>query len=415
MASSAFRPRPGGFPNGRVLAAGVVAGAAVAWALSRNRPPATNVGEAPKMVDWERVRSLAISMNRGAAMTAPERAALTERYRALAKTCEPIVAAYTGDTLPPGADRTFAFDRVDWINANIDGFARMFAPLEALNPALGKETTPGSMLMGGVNQTVASTEVGLLLGYLARRVLGQYDLSLLGREPLEAGKLYYVEPNIRTIETQLGLPGDDFRTWLALHEITHAFEFEAHPWLREHMNGLLDRYFVLLQQDAERLRKDGLKGLGAFVGRARGGGGDGGWISALMTPEQKAIFAEMQATMCVVEGYSNHVMNAVGRDLLPTYELIARRFAQRQLQKSPAEQLFARLTGLTVKLEQYRLGEAFIDRIAAERGHATAKRVWDGPEFLPDMDEIRNPERWIARIDARDRAAERRAGEAAAT
>lgn len=415
MPTPSSRQRPGGFPDRRLLAAGVIAGAALgSWVLSRNRAPSTNVGEAPRMIDWERVRSIAISMNRGAAMTAPERAALTERYRALAARCEPIVAAYTGDTLPPGAERTYAFDRVDWINANIDGFARMFAPLEALNPATGGGSA-ATMLMGGVNQTVASTEVGLLLGYLARRVLGQYDLALLGREPLEAGKLYYVEPNIVAVEKQLGLPAEDFRTWLALHEITHAFEFEAHPWLREHMNGLLERYFDLLRDDAERLRKEGLKGLGAFVGRARAGGGDGGWIAALMTPEQKAVFAEMQATMCVVEGYSNHVMNAVGKDLLPTYELIARRFAQRQLQKSPAEQLFARLTGLTVKLEQYRLGEAFIDRIAAERGHATAKRVWDGPEYLPDMDEIRNPERWLARIDARDRALERRTGEAAAT
>jgi len=107
----------------------------------------------------------------------------------------------------------------------------------------------------------------------------------------------------------------------------------------------------------------------------------------------------MQATMCMVEGYSNHVMNAVGRDLLPTYELIARKFELRQKQRTVAEQLFARLTGLNVKLEQYRLGEAFINRIVAKRGHPFVRRIWDGPEYLPTMEEIRQPERWLARMD----------------
>jgi putative hydrolase len=119
-----------------------------------------------------------------------------------------------------------------------------------------------------------------------------------------------------------------------------------------------------------------------------------------MTPEQRALFQKMQALMCIIEGYSNHVMNAVGRDLLPNYERIARRFEARQRQRTAAEQLFARLTGLNLKMEQYRLGEIFIDTIAKERGKGDAQRVWDGPEYLPTMDEIRNPSLWLERFDA---------------
>ena len=76
----------------------------------------------------------------------------------------------------------------------------------------------------------------------------------------------------------------------------------------------------------------------------------------------------MQATMCIVEGYSNHVMNAVGRELLPNYEMISRRFAQRLQQRSQADRLLAKLTGLDVKMEQYRLGEEFIDRVVQGAG-----------------------------------------------
>jgi coenzyme F420 biosynthesis associated uncharacterized protein len=386
----------------RLIAVGLLAGAAVGtWATGKARTFAARE-RVPGLIDWEQARGIAINMNRAQALTAPERSRLDAYYRELVRRCVPIVAAYTKSELPDTLERTYAFDRVDWINANLSAFQTMFAPLEQLNSVREGKTSVASALWGGLNQTVLSAELGLLLGYLARRVLGQYDLALLGREPVSSGKLYYVEPNIRAVERALALPRDDFRMWLALHETTHAFEFEAHPWLREHFNGLLERYFEFLQQDAEHL-KQGVRGLKVFVDRARHyGKGDGGWIEALMTPEQRALFVQMQATMCMVEGYSNHVMNAVGRDLLPTYDLIARKFEQRQRQRTVAEQLFARLTGLDVKMEQYRLGEAFINRIVEERGHNTARRIWDGPESLPTMEEIREPERWLRRIDALD-------------
>ncbi len=387
-------------PDRRLVAVGLLAGAALgAWVGSRPRP-ALAPGLESSMIDWEQARSIAISMNREAALTAPERSRLDTYYRDLVHRCVPLVSDYTGVALPASIERTFAFDRVDWINANITGFQQMFSPLEALNPDLGDQRTVATEMMSGINRRVVSAELGVLLGYLARRVLGQYDLALLGREPVTSGKLYFVEPNIRATEQMLKLPKDEFRMWLALHETTHAFEFEAHPWLRDYFNGMLDSYFEFLRQDAEELRKRGVQGLGIFVERIRNRRTDGAWMEALMTPDQRRIYDQMQATMCIIEGYSNHVMNAVGKDLLPSYEHISRRFAVRQQQRTMAEQLFAQITGLNVKMEQYRLGEAFINRIVAERDHATARRVWIGPDYLPTMEEIRNPEAWLVRTDA---------------
>ncbi len=394
-------------PDRRVLAAGVVlAAAAGAWLGQRlQQPAAASADEAPApLIDWRQARDIAVQMSREEVLSLPERRRLDAEYRELVARCVPIVSQYTGDHLPDAPERTFAFDRVDWVNANIDAFEHMFAPLEGLN-LLGDaaKRTVAAELLGTVNQKILSVEVGLLLGYLARKVLGQYDLTLLGREPMTPGRLYYVEPNIRAAEKTLGLPSADFRMWLALHETTHAFEFEAHPWLRDHFNGMLERYFAFLREDAEKLRARGLGGIRLYVDRIRAGSGDSGsWLEALMDAEQRALFNEMQATMCIVEGYSNHVMNAVGRTLLPNYELISRRFAQRQEQRSQADRLLAKLTGLDVKMEQYRLGEQFIDRIVAERGHDFARRVWDGPDYLPTMTEIRQPSLWLERIDRRD-------------
>jgi coenzyme F420 biosynthesis associated uncharacterized protein len=386
----------------RLVAAGLLTGAVVgAWAGRRARSWSEQPASAG-LIDWDRARSVAISMNRESALTAMERQRLDREYMELVQRTIPLVSAHTGTTLPFPLDQVYAFDRVDWINANITAFQHMFAPLEQLD-LFGHRDSPKAVnvLWSGLNQTVVSAELGILLGYLARRVLGQYDLALLGREPLEtSGKLYFVQPNIRNTERTLGVPADQFRLWLALHETTHAFEFEAHPWVREHMNSMIQEYFTFLTQDLEYLKR-GLSGLRTFWARARSSSErSNSWIELVMTPEQRRLFARMQATMAVIEGYSNYIMNAVGRDLMPDYTLIHERFERRQKQRSNAEQLFIRLTGLDMKLEQYRLGEAFINSVCAIRGHDFAKRVWEGPEMLPDMAELRQPETWIERIDS---------------
>jgi coenzyme F420 biosynthesis associated uncharacterized protein len=169
------------------------------------------------------------------------------------------------------------------------------------------------------------------------------------------------------------------------------------------MNSMLQEYFTFLTADIEYLKR-GVSGLKAFWERARNNNsGDGAaWIELVMTPEQRRLFGQMQATMAVIEGYSNYIMNAVGRDLMPDYSQIARRFEQRQQQKTQAEQFFIKLTGLDVKMEQYRLGESFINEVVRLRGDRFAHRVWEGPELLPTMAELRQPATWIARVESRN-------------
>ena len=390
----------------RLVAVGLLSGAAVGvWAGKRALDWSREHPAKPGMIDWDRARTVAITMNQDAALTAGERERLDAEYNELTQRTIPLVSAHSGMTLPNPLNQVFAFDRVDWINANIDAFKRMFEPIEKLDLFGANPNAPRvvNVLWSGLNQTVVSAELGILLGYLARRVLGQYDLALLGREPLEtSGKLYFVQPNIRNTERTLGVPADQFRLWLALHETTHAFEFEANPWLRQHMNDMIEEYFTFITQDLEHLKR-GFQGLKIFVQRARAGNlRANSWIELVMTPEQRDLFSRMQATMAVIEGYSNYIMNAVGRDLLPNFGMINQRFEHRQKEKSQAERMFIKLTGLDLKMEQYRLGEAFITAVVDLRGHGFARRVWDGPRNLPSMAELRKPEQWIARIERDD-------------
>ncbi len=385
------------FDKKLLVASAAAVGALAVWANAKGRE-FVRTGETPALINWDRARSVALAMNRTTdAESFP--ASLTEYYRSLVARCVPLIAEYTGTTLPTPLESVHVFNRTDWIDANIRAFQQLFAPLEGLNTARNLKSPTAVAVVSGINQTILSAEVGLLLGYLARRVLGQYDLALLGKEPVASGRLYYVEPNIAAATEVMGVDGHEFRLWLALHETTHAFEFEAFPWVRPYFNTLLERYITLVTNDLRNLQG----GLNTFVRRLREQGGSGkSLMEMVMTPEQKQLFDEMQALMSVIEGYSNHVMNVVGKQVLPSLNAMQRAFESRQKQRSQAEALFIKLTGLEMKMEQYRLGEQFIDAVVRERSHQFALKVWQGPEKLPTLTELRNPKQWIARVERQE-------------
>ncbi|HEU4323111.1 MAG TPA: zinc-dependent metalloprotease, partial [Roseiflexaceae bacterium] len=122
------------------------------------------------------------------------------------------------------------------------------------------------------------------------------------------------------------------------------------------------------------------------------------WMELVLTEEQRRIFNELQALMSLVEGYSNHIMNAIGEQLLPSFPQIEQRIHSRQKSRPLLEELFNRITGMDLKLAQYQQGEAFVNAVVEARGVAFVNQVWQRPENLPTMEEIRNPQQWIARM-----------------
>lgn len=374
----------------RGLAAAAVAGAL--YVASRRR----GNGLPPRLIDWQRVRAIATTIARRDPVAYHD---LVPEYAAMVARSQEAIADYTGSPLALTGENVYVFDRVQWLEANVAAFKELFEPIEAINGSL----LAGHLNLhafGDLNQLVLSGQMGLLLGYLARRVLGQYDLALLGREPVQTGRLYFVEPNIKQLEKRLGLVAADFRLWIALHETTHAYEFEVHPWLRAHMNGLLRRYFGAVGDDLSHLRSD-VGGVASFLRRVGSNVGQKGYaVELVMTAEQRAIFRQLQALMCLLEGYSNHVMDAVGKELLPSYDQMKASFEARRRKPGPAERLFARLTGLDVKLEQYVLGETFVNQVVGQVGIQGMNQVWRGPANLPTLDEIRDPPRWLGRVAA---------------
>jgi coenzyme F420 biosynthesis associated uncharacterized protein len=378
---------------GAILLMGAVAGLGASYVASRKRPEHwSNAG----LIDWNLVRRMSVQVSQTEQAPVRERVIAREQYTDMVRRSEPLIAEYLQVRLPEPIQRIVVMDRREWLEANIANFSELFRFIEDLYQRNINQQTIGAMMAAGINRRVMSTQVGVLLGVLARKVLGQYDLSLLAPEPT-GGALYFVEPNIDRVQKGLGLDAHDFRLWIALHETTHAYEFEAYPWVREHFNGLLRRYFDTVNDQLQSFRG----GLGPILARLMENWGKGQhWMETLQTPTQRAIFNELQALMSLVEGYSNHIMNAIGKQVLPNFEEIERRIEQRKGSRNLAEQLFNRITGMDLKMQQYQQGQKFVDTIVARRGIGFATRVWERAEHLPTMDEIRNPELWIARMDA---------------
>jgi coenzyme F420 biosynthesis associated uncharacterized protein len=380
---------------GTVLLLGMVAGAGVRYYINSR---ARVAGRTPvRLIDWAQARAVALRISQWEQHPVDNRNARRAQYADLVRRSEPLIADYLQVQLPPAENRVYVFDRREWLDANLQSFERLFEPIERLY-LRNRGTSAVAGVLGELNSKFIGAQIGVLLGVLARRVLGQYDLSLLSPEPSVGGALYYVEPNIARVQRQLGLNDEDFRLWIALHETTHAFEFEAYPWVRQHFNGLIQQYFDQLNTQLESLGSN----LGQLIARVLQRGASGGkehWIELMLTPQQRALFEQLQAIMSLVEGYSNHIMNAIGRSLLPTFDQIEQRVESRQRNRTLFEQVFNRVTGMDLKLAQYQQGEAFVNAVVNARGIAFAARVWERAEHLPTLAEIRNPQQWIERMD----------------
>jgi coenzyme F420 biosynthesis associated uncharacterized protein len=324
------------------------------------------------LVDWDEVRGVACARLDEQAASATSLAAARKRYRAMATTLEQPLLDFVGG-LPPGVElpRFEAVDREGWLELNLVILRRV------IDPVLEAGRVPNS-LMVEVGRAGVDRYVGFMLGFLGRRVLGQFDPQLLGAEPVANEGLYLVETNIEEWAQKADLPGEDLRRWLILHEMTHAWQFAAHPWLKADMEKSIQ---VLLETTTKK--GSPAARIAAFAG---------------VLPAQWRVMRRVQGTMSLVEGYSNLVMNELGARLLPGFERLEKAYRARSAGKSVLEQLIWKLSGLDLKLQQYRHGEAFARAVYDEHGMKVLNLAWQGPETMPRLEELANPEKWYRRV-----------------
>ncbi|HET7488612.1 MAG TPA: zinc-dependent metalloprotease [Acidimicrobiales bacterium] len=321
-------------------------------------------------------------------------ASLAPDFEELTAEAEELVEAATGLRSAAGPARARVTDRAGWVHANIASFQRLLRPLtDKVGARL--ESSP----MAPVSRAVTGAQLGTMLGWMASRVLGQYDLLLIEEErPEDQDIVYYVGPNIIGLEKRFGFPPREFRLWLALHEVTHRMQFTGVPWLRPHFLSLVEGCLEGVDPDPRRLT-EALRRAVDEMKAGRNPLNDGGLVALLAGPEQKAMLDRVGGLMSLLEGHGDVTMDRAGAGRIPSAQRFGAVLRQRRADARGASRLLRQLIGLEAKLKQYELGERFIETVEA-RGGDLLDHVWRGPEWLPDLAEIREPQAWVDRVQS---------------
>ncbi|MFC9032131.1 zinc-dependent metalloprotease [Streptomyces arboris] len=371
----------------------------------------TSIGGA-EMVDWNLAVATATRLVRpGPEISREEARAVVAELRLHAKASEEHVRAFTR-MIPEGTQPedtpVLVVDRAGWIKANVAGFRELLRPLLA-KMENRRPGGPGGAVLGAVGGKVTGVELGMLLSFLASRILGQYETFAPATRELPGsadggGRLLLVAPNIVHVERELDVDPHDFRLWVALHEETHRTQFTGVPWLRDHLQGEIQTFLDETDVDPmtflERLREaaQSLSGAGRPEGE-RGEESGRSLVDVVQTPAQREVLGRLTAVMSLLEGHADFVMDGVGPEVVGSVAEIREKFQRRRAQGAGRlDQALRKLLGLDAKLRQYKDGEKFVRSVVEEVGMDGFNRVWTSPNTLPTKAEIAKPAEWVARV-----------------
>jgi coenzyme F420 biosynthesis associated uncharacterized protein len=348
------------------------------------------------MVDWTVALNTATKLVKpGPEISRAGAAAVVAELRDAASRAEAYVTEVTGLDVAGSTSPVLVVDRPRWIQANLDGFRQILAPLNAKAVEKMKSASPA---MAGIGPLLTGVEVGALLSYLAPKVLGQFDPFFPGDPQAHhtGGRLLLVAPNIVAIERELKVDSSDFRLWVCLHEETHRVQFAAVPWLREYLTDQVAQVvdsadldpMVLLQMLANAARR---------IVEALSRNEEISIVDLVQTPAQRQIVDRITAVMSLLEGHADVVMDGVGPEVIGSVEEIRAKFTVRR-QGQGFDKVIRKLLGLDAKMRQYRDGAAFCKAVIARVGMEGLNKVWTSPNTLPTRSEIADPDIWLARV-----------------
>jgi coenzyme F420 biosynthesis associated uncharacterized protein len=350
-------------------------------------------------VDWSVAESVAVRFaGREPLAESYHYDRLTADFDEVTTLAEQLVAEATGLRSASGPARARVVGRDEWVRANLASFQRLLRPL---TDKMAERLDRGGRLAtvtGAVSRRAAGVEVGLLLGWMAARVLGQYDLLVIEDEnPDDQDLVYYVGPNVLALEKRFGFPPHEFRLWLALHEVTHRAQFTGVPWLRQHFLSLVQRTLDAVDPDPKRF----LDAAAQAVEDLRAGRNpldEGGLAALFASPDQRDLLGRIGGLMSLLEGHGDVTMDRAGKGHVPSAPRFSRALRERRQQGSSVAKAVQRVMGIDAKLKQYRQGEAFIQYVEEHGGTAALDAAWRGPEWLPTLAEIRAPQEWLDRV-----------------
>jgi putative hydrolase len=305
-------------------------------------------------------------------------------------------------------------NRTRWVLDSLDAYRPL---VERLAASLGPAAAAGDeadatgdpmadMFAGMVKMLqpmVLAMTAGSMVGHLARRSLGQYDLPI--PRPItgaHADELLLVVPNLDAFADEWSLSRDDLRLWICVHEIAHHAVLGV-PHVRARLDDLLDRYVSSFRNDPGAL--EGKLGdldpsdPNALAGLQELMSSPDLILGAITSPEQDALRPQLEALVAVVVGVVDHVLDVVGAKLIPSYSMLTEALRRRRVESAESDRFVERLFGLELTQATYDRGAVFVEGVIERAGEDGLRRLWADPANLPTPPEVDAPGLWLARLD----------------
>jgi putative hydrolase len=307
-------------------------------------------------------------------------------------------------------------NRTQWVQRSADAYREL---LERVAGALTRDSTarladmesdipegdPMASFLGQITKFLGPVMVGMtsgsMIGHLARRSLGQYDLPI----PRPAGdELILVTPNIHEFADQWSLPLDDLLLWVCLHEISHHAVLGV-PHVHARLDDLLRRYAGSFQPDPNAIENrlaeiDVDPGAPSGFQQIQEAFSDPDvLLGALQSEEQQRLRPQLNALVAVVVGYVDHTMDRIGEKLIRSYPMLTEALHRRRVEAAPADRFVERLFGLELTQPAYERGSRFVEGVVERAGEDGLARLWQSERELPTPAEVDAPGLWLARID----------------
>jgi putative hydrolase len=269
------------------------------------------------------------------------------------------------------------------------------APNDLMSKVLGN--LPQAMSM--VAPLIFGMQTGSMVGHLATRAMGQYDLPV-PRPPKD--ELVLVPATIDAFAADWSLPVDDVRLWVCLHEVAHHAVL-SRPHVRARLDSLMTTYVSSFQADVsafeEHLSGFDLTDLSSLQATFAD---PEVLLGQLETPGQREVMVPLQALLSAVVGYVDYIMDTVGQRLISAYGPLTEALRRRRLETDEGTRFVARMMGISLDAAAYDRGAAFVKGVLERAGETGLARLWQSAKELPTPAEISAPGLWLARIDLPD-------------
>lgn len=348
-------------------------------------------------VDWKIAAEIGDAVAGSGLGSSKPSAADIDEFNQACRIAELAVVGHTGLGPVQGVTDVRLLWRTQWAQVNLDSLKPLIERLAAKlsgSATSGLGVGPAAPLVGAVSPFLMGSQVGLVLGYMSHKALGVWDLCLPRTRP---GRLYFNYPNVLDVERDLQIKPQEFRMWLALHEVSHELHFQGVSWMRPYLLGLIEQYMEAAEIDSSQLasRLGNLSDpqeLSALMQRPEE------LFPLLRSPAQESLVEKILCFTSAAEGYSDWIVRKAGMGLTESFDKIAEGMTRRRAERSSPERMMEKMFGLDLGNEQQRRGQRFVAAIAAAGG---LEYLWQKPENLPDLGELAQPHRWLSRIGAK--------------